>query len=258
MREQPNRFKQGLLQKRRQIGAWLSSGSPTVTEIFAGAGYDWLLVDMEHAPNDLNEVIAHMRAAATDEAEVIVRVPWNEPVLVKRLLDAGVRSLMFPFVQSAQEAAAAVAATRYPPQGVRGVAGSSRATDYGRKVHFATAAEEIAVVVQIESPMAMKAIGDIAAVDGVDGVFIGPNDLAANMGYLGNATHADVRAAMLQGAAAIHAAGKASGTLSYAPDNSKSPFHDGFDFVGAASDVAILVRGAREVQAEYAKLREFD
>lgn len=250
-----NSFKQGLLQRRRQIGAWLTTGSVTVTEIFAGAGYDWLLLDMEHTPNDLLQVIDHLRAAG-DLTPIVVRVPWNEPVIVKRVLDAGVTSIMFPYVQSVAEAKAAVAATRYPPHGVRGVAGTTRATDYGRKQRFATAAGDIAVVVQIETPGALSAIGDIARVEGVDGVFIGPNDLAANMGHLGNATHAEVRLAMLAGAREITAAGKSSGTLAYVPTSAASPFAEGFDFVGAAFDAGIIVKGARDIQADYGRLRD--
>ncbi|KKB12622.1 hypothetical protein VE25_06845 [Devosia geojensis] len=257
MNRLPNRFKQGLLARRRQIGAWLTSGSPTITEVFSGSGFDWLLVDMEHSPNDLLQVVDHLRAAG-QRSEIIVRVPWNEPVVVKRLLDAGVTSLMFPYVQSGEEARAAVAATRYPPHGIRGVAGTTRATDYGRRVRFASASEEIAVVVQLETPAAIQACGEIAAVDGIDGVFIGPNDLAANMGHLGDANHPDVRAAMIEGARIIAAAGKSPGTLAYVPDKVASPFAEGFDFVGAAFDIGILVRGASQVQADYARLRELE
>lgn len=250
-----NSFKQRLLGRQRQIGGWLTTGSPTVTEIFAGIGFDWLLLDMEHSPNDFLLVIDHLRAAGVG-APVVVRVPWNEPVMVKRLLDAGVASLMFPYVQNVEEAKAAVAATRYPPHGIRGVAGTTRATAYGRREGLAQAAEQIAVVVQIETPEAMAVIGDIALIDGIDGVFIGPNDLAANMGYLGNPNHPEVREAMLRGAAAIRAAGKSSGTLGYASTHAASPFADGFDFLGVASDAGAILSGATEKLTIYSRFRE--
>lgn len=249
-----NGFKQRLLGRQRQIGGWLTTGSPTVTEIFAGIGFDWLLLDMEHSPNDFLLIIDHLRAAGPS-APIVVRVPWNEPVMVKRLLDAGVTSLMFPYVQTVDEAKAAVAATRYPPHGFRGVAGTTRATAYGRREGLAQAADQIAVVVQIETPEAIAAIGDIALVDGVDGVFIGPNDLAANMGHLGNPSHPEVRDAMLRGAAQIHLARKSSGTLGYNSTHSASPFDDGFDFLGVASDVGAILAGATEKLTAYERFR---
>jgi 2-keto-3-deoxy-L-rhamnonate aldolase RhmA len=251
-----NRFKQGLVARRRQFGAWLTMGSATSTEIFAHAGYDWLLVDMEHSPNDLLQIFDHLRAARGG-SDVIVRVPWNDSVMVKRVLDAGTQSILFPFVQSAEEARAAVAATRYPPDGIRGVAGTTRASDYGRRANYhAHAAEQIAVVVQIETTESLARIEEIAGVDGVDGVFIGPNDLAASMGHLGNQAHPDVRAALLDGARRIHAVGKASGTLAYAPNEVPSPFHEGFDFLGVTFDAGSLVRVSREAVAEYSRLRD--
>ncbi len=250
------KFKDGLHARRRQIGAWLTTGSATVTEIFASAGYDWMLIDMEHSPNDLTQVVDHLRAAA-DKVDVMVRVPWNDPVTVKRILDAGAKSLMFPYVQSVEEARAAVAATRYPPVGVRGVAGTTRASDYGRTPDYlVNAAKDIAVIVQIETPVAVSRIPEIAAVEGVDGVFIGPNDLAAGMGHLGNQTHPEVRAAMLAGAKAIHDAGKSAGTLLYKPNSAGTPFDEGFDFLGITFDAGSLVRVAREAIAEWTPIRD--
>lgn len=250
-----NPFKDGLVAGRRQIGAWLSSGSVAVTEIFAGAGFDWMLIDMEHAPNDLVDVVDHLRAAG-GRTEIMVRVPWNEPVLVKRLLDAGVRALMFPYVQSAEEAGRAVAATRYPPHGIRGVAGTSRATDFGRIPLSHELAASIAVVVQIETAGAVAKSSEIASVDGVDGVFIGPNDLAASMGHFGRPDHPDVRAAIADAVAAIRAAGKSPGTLAYEPASAASPFAEGFDFIAAGYDVSALVRAARDVLERWNKLRD--
>ena len=157
-----NRFKRALAAGTPQIGLWMSLGSPAATEVAAGSGFDWLLLDMEHSPNELPDIAHHLRAAEGGTAEPVVRVPWNEPVMVKRLLDVGARTLLFPFVQSAEEARRAVAATRYPPRGIRGFAGTTRANRYGRVADYAKrAAEEICVLVQCET---RKAVADIAAI----------------------------------------------------------------------------------------------
>src|SRR5690349_8429308 len=195
-----NHFKRGIASGGTpQIGLWLSLASPFATEIVAGAGFDWVLVDMEHSANDLSEVGHHLRAAVGGTAEPVVRPPWNEPVMVKRLLDIGVRSFLFPFVQSAEEARRAVAATRYPPDGIRGVAVATRANRYGRVPDYPKrAAEEICILVQVETRRAVQEIEAIAAVDGVDGIFIGPSDLAADMGHLGNSQHPEVQDAILE------------------------------------------------------------
>ncbi|CAA2158549.1 4-hydroxy-2-oxo-heptane-1,7-dioate aldolase [Methylobacterium brachiatum] len=243
-----NPFKRGLLEQRRQVGLWMTTGSATLTEIAAGGGLDWLLIDMEHSPNDLISVVDHLRAAASTTTEAVVRVPWNEPVLVKRLLDQGARSLMFPFVQTADEARRAVAATRYPPQGIRGFAGTSRATDYGRRSNYpAQSAEEICVVVQLETPEALRAARDIAGVEGVDGVFIGPADLAANMGHLGNPGAGPVQAAIREGLSAIRATGKAAGLLNFNEIAAKSDFEAGFSFVAVSGDAFIMARGVERL-----------
>src|SRR5215472_15617972 len=155
----PNRFKRALAAGTRQIGFWLNFASPTVTEVCAGAGFDWLLIDMEHSPNELPDVVQNLRACVGGNAEPVVRVPWNEPVLVKRLMDQGARSFLFPFVQSAEEARRAVAATRYPPNGIRGFAGVTRANRYARVPDYAKkAADEVCVLVQAETLTAVAVI----------------------------------------------------------------------------------------------------
>ena len=252
MQSYDNPFKQALAAGRQQTGLWLTTGSATVTEIAAGAGFDWLLVDMEHSPNDLTDVVDHLRAAVGGTAEPVVRVPWNEPVAVKRLLDQGARSLMFPFVQSAEEAGNAVAATRYPPHGIRGFAGTSRATRYGERTDYpARAADEICVVVQIETADACRLAGDIAAVEGVDGVFIGPNDLAANMGHLGDVGAAAVKAAIDDALGAITGAGKAAGLLDFNPASATARFAQGFRFIAVSGDAFLLARNARAVAKQF-------
>src|SRR3954470_24025865 len=162
-----NKFKRALAERKTQIGLWMTMTSPVAAEVVAGAGFDWFLLDMEHSANDLPEIVSQLRAAEGGTAEPIVRVPWNEPVAVKRVRDQGARSLLFPFVQSAEEARRAVAATRYPPKGIRGVAGTTRANRYGRVKDYAKRAEdEICVLVQVETQQALGQIEAIAAVEG--------------------------------------------------------------------------------------------
>ncbi len=239
----PNRFKRGLAEARPQIGLWLSLASPTAAEVAANAGFDWLLIDMEHSPNDLGDVVHQMRATVGGSAEPVVRVPWNEPVIVKRLLDAGARSFLFPFVQSAEEARRAVAATRYPPDGIRGFAGTTRANFYGRVPDYPKrAAGEICILVQAETRKAVGEIEPIAAVEGIDGIFIGPADLAADMGHIGDTQHAEVQTAILEAGARIKRAGKAPGFLSLREDETRKVLAAGFVFVAVGTDVSLLAR----------------
>jgi 4-hydroxy-2-oxoheptanedioate aldolase len=254
MTEGSNRLKQALLAQNRKLpGFWLTTASPTVTEIAAGAGFDWLLIDMEHTANELPDVIDHLRAANGGTAEPIVRVPWNEPVLVKRLLDSGVRSLLFPYVQNVEEAIAAVRATRYPPHGVRGHSGSNRATAYGRrKDYMAGHVADLCVIIQAETADAIGRIEDMARVDGVDAVFIGPGDLSADMGHIGKGWSSnEVRELALQGLKSIKRAGKAAGTLLYDEAGAKELFRAGFDFIAVGSDTTMLARGTDRLAAAY-------
>jgi 4-hydroxy-2-oxoheptanedioate aldolase len=255
MLDRTNRLKRALkAQDTKLAGFWLTTASPTATEIAAGAGFDWLLIDMEHSANELPEVVHHLRAATAGTAEPIVRMPWNEPVLVKRLLDAGARSLLFPYVQNAEEARAAVRATRYPPDGgIRGHSGSSRASDYGRtKAYNTSYHEDVCVIVQAETAEAIGQIGDMAAVDGVDAVFIGPGDLSADMGQIGKGwSSPEVRALAMEGLRSIKRAGKAAGTLLYDEAGAKQLFAEGFDFIAVGSDTTMLARGTDRLAAAY-------
>lgn len=249
-----NRFKRALASGTPQIGLWMSLASPAATEVAAGAGFDWLLLDMEHSPNELPDIAHHLRAAEGGTAEPVVRVPWNEPVIVKRLLDIGARTLLFPFVQSADEARRAVAATRYPPQGIRGFAGTTRANRYGRVADYAKrASEEICVLVQCETRKAVADIPAIAATEGIDGIFIGPADLAADMGHLANTQHADVQAAILDAGKRIRAAGKAPGFLSVREDETRRVLDAGFLFVAVGSDVGVLARHSEALARAFKK-----
>jgi 4-hydroxy-2-oxoheptanedioate aldolase len=249
-----NRLKQGIRDNRKQVGFWLTLASPSVTEIAAGAGFDWVLIDMEHTSNELPDVVDHLRAAtAGGDAEPAVRLPGNDPILVKRLLDLGARSLMFPNVQSAEEARRAVASTRYPPHGIRGFAGSSRATLFGRLGGYADkASDDICVIVQIETVQAVDAIAEIAAVDGVDCIFVGPNDLAASMGFLGKARAPEVRKMVLTALERIRAAGVCAGLLDYDETEAKKMFDAGFGIIAVGGDTATVARGTERIAQAFA------
>jgi 4-hydroxy-2-oxoheptanedioate aldolase len=246
-----NLFKRRLHGGAKQPGLWLTLESPNATEILAGAGYDWMLLDMEHTTVDPSQVSGHLRAAAGGTAELAVRVPWNEPILVKRLLDVGVRTLMFPMVQSAAEARAAVSATRYPPHGIRGVSGNMRANSFARVKDYAEAyQQEQCVIVQLESPRAIAAIEEIGAVDGVDALFIGPNDLAANMGLFGKPGAPEVKAVIADAIVRINKTGKAVGILNYNIAEARALFKAGVAFIAVNSDTAILARHSEAILAQ--------
>ena len=231
-----NPLKAALAAQRRQIGLWSSLGY---------AGFDWIVVDTEHAPSDPLDVLSQLQALATGTAEPVVRVAWNDPVLLKRLLDIGARSFLVPFVQNADEAAAAVSATRYPPHGIRGVSVSHRANRFGRVPNYLhTASEQMCVLVQLETAEALGNLEAIAEIDGVDGVFIGPSDLAADLGHLGNAAHPVVQTAIAEACARILAAGKPAGILAPVEADARRYFEMGFTFVAIGSDVGLLSNGS--------------
>jgi 4-hydroxy-2-oxoheptanedioate aldolase len=243
-----NRFKAAFSSGRKQIGFWLTLASPAAAEIAAEAGYDWLLIDMEHAANEVGDVAHQVRATQRGTAEPMVRVPELNAAIVKRLLDAGVRSFMFPNIQDVEQAARAVAATRYPPRGVRGVAGTTRGAGYGRwPTYFAEAENEICVVLQLETAAAVAAASEIGAVDGVDALFIGPADLAADMGYIGKPGTPEVQAVIAQGLATIKSTGKPAGTLNFTMDAALRQFGEGFDFIAVGGDGSMLSRQTTEM-----------
>jgi len=238
---------------RPLTGMWVCSGSPLVAELCAGAGLDWLLIDAEHSPNGLESVLAQLQAVRGYPVQALVRPPVNDTVLIKQYLDLGVQNLLVPMVNSAAEAEAAVAATRYPPHGVRGVGSAlARASRWNRiPDYLARASATISLTVQIESEAAVAAVENILAVDGVDGIFLGPSDLAASMGVLGQQEHPEVRAAVEHCIAAAKAAGKPAGVNAFNPATARSYFAAGAAFVLVGADVAILARGSEALAAEY-------
>ena len=242
-----NRFKHAILSKSTAVGTWLVSGSPANAEAMGCAGFDFLVLDMEHTPIDMDGLAGMLRTIEGTPAGVITRLPWNDMVMVKRALDAGAQSLMFPFVQNADEAKRAIAFTRYPPDGVRGVAAVHRASRFGNVPDYAkNAAAELCVVLQIETLAALEQLPTIAQVPGVDSLFIGPADLSASMGHLGNMTHADVQAKLAQGAAACRKAGKPVGIVGPNPEVVAKYVEMGFTWVAIGSDIGMMVNRAVE------------
>ncbi len=227
------------------VGSWVMSASPVVAEAMGCAGFDWAVVDMEHTPLDLMEVVHVLQAIAGTPMLPITRIPWNDTVMVKRVLDAGAQTLMFPFVQTAEEAQRAVAAAKYAPEGVRGMAGMSRGSRFGTvKDYFKVANSAVTVIVQIETPEAMSRVEEIANVPGVDSLFFGPGDLSGAMGHVGNLMHDDVVKLMAEGVKRCHAVGKTVGTVGGTPEAVATYRGCGFDYIACASDLGLMMRAS--------------
>jgi 4-hydroxy-2-oxoheptanedioate aldolase len=247
-----NAFKHALAQGRQQIGLWNSIPGPLVAEALAGAGFDWIVIDTEHAVTDVPDTLAMLQAMAPYPVSAVVRPAWNDPVLIKRCLDLGAQSLIIPYVQTADEARAAVAAMRYAPRGFRGVAGMTRASRFGAvKDYHARADQELCLIVQVETAEALGRIEAIAAVDGVDGLFIGPADLAASMGYPGQSSHPEVLAAIKDAVTRIAAAGKPAGILTLDPAFARTCIDWGTTFTAVGMDIALMVNAARSLATAF-------
>ena len=250
-----NRFKTRLLAGDLQIGLWLSLGSPYTAEICAGAGFDWLAIDGEHAPNDLRSILHHLQVMAGHDTQPLVRPVAGETWMIKQLLDIGARTLLIPMVETVAQAQRLVAAVRYPPAGVRGVAPAvARASGFDRQrdyIHHADA--EICLTVQIESRLGLENLEAIAAIDGIDGLFIGPSDLAASLGHPGDITHPEIWAAITGGVRRIVAAGKAAGILLGDEALARETIALGATFVAVGSDVGLLARGSDALASRYAR-----
>ena len=250
-----NTFKRALKEGERQIGLWSSLSSHYSVELLAGSGFDWLLFDTEHSPNELDMVFTQLQAIAPYPTHPVVRVPWNDMVMIKRFLDIGAQSLLIPYVQSAEEARNAVAFTRYPPEGVRGIAGSVRANRFGRvKDYHKRAHEELCVLVQIETQSGIDNLDEITAVDGVDGVFIGPADLHASLGYRGETANPKVKPVIDDAIRRIRKAGKAPGILTGVEADARYWLELGCQFVAVGSDTVILARETQNLAAKFKAL----
>lgn len=256
-----NAFKRGLQAGQPQIGLWSALPAPYVSELLAGAGFDWLLLDTEHTPTEVPQMLQQLQAvagarSAAVRTQAVVRPASHDRVLIKRYLDIGAQTLLLPFVQSAAEARAAVESVRYAPQGLRGMGGSTRASNFGRDADYvAQAADEICVLVQVETAQALEQLEDIAMVDGVDGVFIGPADLSASLGYPGQASHPQVEATIDQALARIRACGKAPGILTLQAERAQACLDAGALFVAVGMDLQILRQGADALAQRFAVAR---
>ncbi|HKR89665.1 MAG TPA: HpcH/HpaI aldolase/citrate lyase family protein [Phenylobacterium sp.] len=236
------------------IGLWQALANAYTAEICASSGYDWLLFDGEHAPNTLQTLLAQLQAVQAYPAEPIARVPVGEPAVIKQYLDIGFATLLVPMVESAQQARDLVAATRFPPRGVRGVASAtSRASGFGADARYLqTAHERTCLIVQIESAAGLEAIEAIAAVDGVDALFVGPGDLAASLGHLGDARHPAVQSVIADARARIARAGKPAGIFALDLEDARRRQDEGWALVSVGTDVGLLARGARELRSAVA------
>ncbi len=254
MQHPTNKFLAAIREGRPQVGLWLSLCSNYAAEAVSYSGFDWALVDMEHSPNEVPVVLSQLQALATGTATPVVRPAWNEQVIIKRLLDIGAPGLMLPMVQNAEEARQAVRSTRYPPDGIRGFALNVRGNAFGRvKDYYARAGDETAVLVQVETREALANVEEIASVDGVDGVFFGPGDIAADIGHLGNPGAAEVWDLIMPAAEKCRAAGTAVGTLVGGAARAHELFAAGFSFVAVGADVGLMARGADALAAEVRK-----
>jgi len=245
MELQRNDFKAGLAAGKLQIGIWSSLCSNIGAEILSDSGFDWILLDTEHSPNEVPDLLQQLQAVQRGSATPIVRPAWNDMVLIKRVLDLGPQTVLVPYVQTRDEAVAAVAATRYPPKGVRGVAAGARASRYGRVSDYLKRADaEICLLVQVETRAALERLEEIASVEGVDGVFIGPSDLSASFGAIGQPGHPAVQEAIRGAAAMIRKCGKAPGILTTSEDEARRYIEWGYLFVAVGVDTGLLTRSA--------------
>ncbi|MHA6345730.1 HpcH/HpaI aldolase family protein [Roseivivax sp. CAU 1761] len=241
-----NAFKAALAAGRRQIGLWCTLPDPAILEMHAQCGYDWLLIDTEHTPIDVERALPLLQAvaAAGQPVSAAIRPGWNDLVEIKKALDIGAQTIVVPYVQSAEEAEAAVAALHYPPRGVRGVGGSTRASRYGMVADYAgRASDELCLILQVETRAALDALDDILGVEGVDGIFIGPADLSASLGHAGNPSHPEVRGAILDATRRIRAAGRAPGILTHDDSLLRGAAEAGALFLALGVDL-VLLRGA--------------
>ncbi len=248
-----NPFKEALAARRPQVGLWLSMADPYLAEVSASTGFDWVLIDGEHAPNDVRTTLSTLQAVAAHPTQPVVRAVEGSTALIKQLLDIGARTLLVPMVDTAEQAVALVAATRYPPLGIRGVGSAvGRASTWSARTDYLDIAdEEVCLLVQVETVTALQNLEAICAVDGVHGVFIGPADLSASMGHRGNPGHPEVRAAIDAAMKTIIASGKAAGTLTSDPKLARHYLELGCTFVAVGVDILLFANAARRLRADF-------
>lgn len=249
----PNAFKSALAAQTRQIGCWLSFADHYAAEIMGTTGFDWLVIDGEHAPNDIQTIRSQLMALEASPSNAVVRLPSDEVWLIKQALDAGAQTLLIPMIETPEQAAAVVSACLYPPAGIRGMGATmARASRFGAIPDYGKVAnDEICVVVQVETAKGMANLEAIAATPGIDGVFIGPSDLSADMGFPGNTSAPEVQAELTRAPGVIKAAGKAPGTLSLTEAGAQAMLDMGYDFVAVGIDVVMLAQAARALSAKW-------
>lgn len=248
-----NSLKRALRSGQTQIGLWHGLFHPYVTELLAGTGFDWLCLDAEHSPSDHHNLLAQLQAIAAYPVAPVVRAVSDDPSLIKQYLDIGVQTLLIPMVETASQATRIVAATRYPPRGIRGVgAALARASRWNQAPNYLhRCEEELCVLVQVESVTGVQNLAAIANTDGVDGVFFGPSDLAASMGLLGKSGDARVQQTIVDGIATVRAAGKAAGVLTGETELASKYIELGATFVAVGLDTSLLVRSATELAKQF-------
>ena len=248
-----NRVKRMLKEGKKTAGAWLQIASPFTAEIMSQAGFDWLIIDMEHGPGDILTLISQLQAMNGTGVVPLVRAPWNDFVAIKRILDAGVYGILFPYVNTKAEAEAAVRACKYPPEGIRGVAGSPRAAGYGQnpKEYLTRANNEILIITAVETPEAVANLDEILAVEGLDGIFIGPMDLAASMGYPFGPGQPEVQATIAQIEAKVLAAGKFLGTIAGDWEQARARYDKGYQLLMLMADGVALGKLAAGTVAKF-------
>ncbi|SFR14190.1 MULTISPECIES: 2-dehydro-3-deoxyglucarate aldolase [unclassified Enterobacter] len=250
----PNTFKAALAAQQIQIGCWSALANPITTEVLGLAGFDWLLLDGEHAPNDITTFVPQLMALKGSPSAPVVRVPTNDPVVIKRLLDIGFYNFLIPFVETEEEAVLAVASTRYPPEGIRGVSVSHRANMFGTVPdYFAQSNKNISILVQIESQAGVDNLDAILSTDGIDAVFVGPSDLAASLGYLGNAAHPEVQRTIQHIFARAKAHGKPSGILAPVEADARRYLEWGATVVAVGSDLGVFRAGTQKLADSFKK-----
>ncbi len=248
-----NHFKIALEKDPALIGLWLGLANSYSTELIAGAGFDWLLIDAEHAPNDQQEMLTQLQALAGFDVTPIIRPVWPDAVRIKQVLDLGAQTILAPMIETSEQAADVVRATRYPPAGIRGVGSAlARASQFNRTANYLqTANEQICVLIQIETPKGVENLKEILAVEGVDGVFIGPADLSASMGHIGNPTHPEVQRVIEDSIALIKASGKAAGILMADKTLAQRYIDLGAKFVAVGSDTGLLMKASSDLLASF-------
>jgi len=250
-----NTLKTKLLAGKKTAGAWAQIASPFTAEILSSAGFDWLMLDMEHGPGDLMTLVGQVHAMKGNDCVPLVRTPWNDFVAIKRILDAGAEGVLIPYVNNREETEKAVRACKYPLDGIRGVAGSPRAPGYGQNIgnYLKRANQEMFIMIAVETPEAVANLDEILLVDGLDGVFIGPMDLASSMGYFGDPSQAEVQEAIRGIETKVLAAGKVLATTTGTWEQAQNLYKRGYQMLMLMADGVSLAKQAKEIVSQFRK-----